>query len=511
MQAWQWLVQQAILGAERSGFQVASADKQLSHDDTLLRQLLLNAAPAESSSQLLHTAALFNQIRWAGAKPSVMALPLTGPVCPPESLRPVHAAAAAFLRQLLAAQEVRLISRWLDYAAAAHCHLPFDLLPQLLELATAQRELADHLAPCLGERGRWLLGLNPGWQVSAAQPISADDWQVGNIQARTAFLRTIRQAEAAKGRDLLVAVWPQEAAKDRVLLLAALAVNLSRADETFLERCLTDRSEHVRSAAVRLLAQLDDSAVQCALYASIGKLLRLERRWLRRTLQVDLPATFAPEWQRLAIKESATFSEKLGQRAGWLVQLLALARPTTVAQQLQLGSAELLEYVAGHDFAAALQEGLLNGAETHEDHEFAALYLQSLPSAEFPTAFARWAVILPDSQREAALLHHMRQYAQLAFADWNALTPVLQVFEELSVPLSEQLLRCLLPAFPTQVGASYGVRTALREAAYRLAPAVYPQVEASLPYQREERPDFISEFLRIYQMRYQMEQAFQAR
>lgn len=187
MTAWQWLVQQAILGVERSNFQVVNAGKQLAMDDAGLRKLLERVTEVDSSTQFLHTAAIFNQLRCAGQKPASLSPLVTLAACPAEILLPAGETANILLQQLAAEDNPRLLGVWLEYAAAAHCHLPYELLPRLLELALTHCDLADQLAPCLGERGRWLLALHPIWQVDAAQPVTENDWQVGNIQRRTTF------------------------------------------------------------------------------------------------------------------------------------------------------------------------------------------------------------------------------------------------------------------------------------------------------------------------------------
>lgn len=509
MNAWDQLVQQGILGAGRQPLQLPPHDA--------LTALRAQAADIDQETQFLQAAALLAQYRIAGSQLTTPPALADAPRCPPESSRPAPANATATLRQVVADNDQKLLVEWLHHAAQHGMAAPPDLLPTLLDLAAKQRPVAEALAPCLGERGRWLMRLNPAWPIAAAEVIDENDWRIGSSEARQRFLQEYRQQAPEAARALLTSTWPQEAAKDRTAFLSALRRGLSLADEPFLEQCLADRSLAVRTEAARLLAGLVGGRRQQALLAQLTTYITLERGWLRRTLQVKLPARYETIWADLGIREESPLGVRIGQKAGWLVQLLALLPPSVLVAHLGIDAIEFLEFVRASDFAEALTMALLEGAELHQDHAFLLaelnhvqrlLTLGQVKASEWQDRFVRYAPLLPPSVRDQMLQRYLAALPAGAFADWTTLAVVMRTFEQLSRPVTNTLLTVEWPALLQRATQDYGIGRVLLDAAYLLAPAGYPTAVKLFTRPFAERPDYIDHFLRIYGLRHQMEKEF---
>lgn len=509
MKPWEMLVQQGILGTARQALQLPAWEE--------MPTLWSHLKQGEPEGQFLQAAALLVHYRSAARRP--MTLPATAGVslCPVETHASTPAGATAMLRQLLADGDQKLLTEWLRHAARYAMIAPPDLLPSLLELATKQRPFAAALAPCLGERGRWLMQLNPAWPIAAAELIAENDWRSGSSEARQRFLQHYRQQDAATARALLESTWTQENAKERTAFLSALRVGLGVDDEPFLEQCLADRSQAVRTEAARLLAGLTGSQRQQLFLAQLTAYISIERKWLRRTLQVRLPASYDPAWVQWGIREESPLGVRVGQKAGWLVQLVALLPPSVLVTHLGIDAIEFLEFVRASDFAEALSTALLEGAELHQDHAFLLaelnhlqrlLALDQTPPREWQDRFVRYAPSLPPPIRDQVFQRYLTTLPATAFADWTTLASVMRTFDQLSPTVTTNLLTVQWPALLQRNTQDYGIGRVLLDAAYLLAPAGYPVAVKLFTRPFAERPDYIDHFLRIYQVRHQMEKEF---
>lgn len=511
MSSWQQVVQSAILGTQRQPFQPPALAEL-----TPIWQATADLAPEE---RLLQAIALLTQYEAVGAQPA-RPLPFapTTPV-PPETLPPAPRGAVRLLKGLLTDFDAKLVGEWLYLGAAYGCYAPHTHLPQLLERASKDRTLAAALAPVLGERGRWLLTYNPEWRISAAETLDQSIWQTGSSDARVRFLETLRCTAPQTARDLLTAVWAKEAATERAAFLATLRTGLATADLPFIESTLGDRSQQVRATAVRLLTALPTASLRTRLLTQLSSYLLLERRWLQRKLTVNLPNNFDQEWAHWGLREQSPLGVRIGQKAGWLVQLLGLLPPSAVVEALKVDAIELLTLISESDYAEGLMTALLEGAETHQDYAFLHAELRHLlrlvelgqmQQSEFIERFARYAPILPEAERVTLLHHYLTITRTHAFGDWAALQMLLRHFARLTPALTTHLLTVQLPALLQRNTRDYGVGRALLDLAYQLDPAGYGQ--ATVLFQRgpgEERPDYVDRFLQIYGIRQQMQKEFQ--
>lgn len=522
MNSWQQLVQQGILGTARQPTPPELPPGLDAPWAALAGQSITGQnRPPDAAQRFLQTAAILTQYEAAGLLPTALeARPGLHEIAAarPEWQPPVGAHPAQLLQQLLSDFDSKLIVEWLAYAAKQEAYLPHETLAFLLDRATKERVLASALVPCLGERGRWLVALNPRWQIDVGEALDEAHWHEGSIQARVAYLQTLREQAPAVARATLTAVWSQEAAIDRAALLATLRTKLAADDLPFLEEAWRDRSLNVRIQANRLLVTMPQAALHRELMIQLTAYLNLERRWLKRQLVVTLPPYFREEWREYGVREQSPLGVRIGQKAGWLVQLIALVPPSALVTALGVDAVELLDLIRAGDHAEALLSALLEGAEQHQDYTFLLaelnhllrlIALSQVQQSEFVDRFGRYAPILPQPERLRLVQRYLVLTESRAFGDWATLHAVLRHCGALSPLVTTQLLTKQLPTLLQRSTRDYGIGRILLDLAYQLAPASYPQA-ASLFQRRqgEERPDYIDRFLQIYHFRHQMFKAF---
>ena len=114
------------------------------------------------------------------------------------------------------------------------------------------------LQSVIGDRGKWLLPLNPEWTPLLLE-VEESKWKTGTKAERLALLKQIRQQDAAKGLTLLQSTWEKDSVQEKAILLATLKIGLSKSDEAFLEQCLAASRKEIRQTAVQLLSQIPNS------------------------------------------------------------------------------------------------------------------------------------------------------------------------------------------------------------------------------------------------------------
>jgi hypothetical protein len=287
---------------------------------------------------------------------------------PAERLRPCPARAEALFAQLLrGAHPAGLLSEWLQLLHQHGAHLPARFLPNMLETAARQPRLRAVVAPVLGERGHWLAQRQAQWAWAAAQSDPAQRallWETGSLDQRGTALREWRADDPAGARQALMDAWTAEPPEHRAALLPALAVRLGLDDEAWLESALDDRRKEVRAAAQRLLAQLPGSQLSQRMLARLQPLLQLERRLLRASrLQLALPAECDAAMRRDGTGANAW--PGLGEKAGWVVDMLSAVDPGAWSERFERTPRELLALAGDSEFGAALIRGWAQATVRH--------------------------------------------------------------------------------------------------------------------------------------------------
>jgi len=313
---------------------------------------------------------------------------------PPDTWTVASDALATAVADLLAEGPRGVIREALERMAVCQRRLPHALLPALL--AARDDRLLPHATAVAGERGRWLVGLNPDWQWVlgvAEDRLPRDEmsrqWSTGTLTERELVLRKLRAEDAALARAWLEEVWKEEKADTRERLLRVLTVGLGSDDTAFLERVLSDRAASVRGLALRLLVRVPGSAVgqrmaerACEILAytptmrsGISGVMRALKSKLGGDsdapgqLTVEPPEAFAPAWAAEGLQPRPPAG--MGQKAFWMKQILGLVPPTLWEERFELSPAALVVMARKTEWTEMLLSAWLEAAVLFETRHWA--------------------------------------------------------------------------------------------------------------------------------------------
>jgi hypothetical protein len=462
--------------------------------------------------------------------------PASGQPAPPsaaEQLAPCPPLAEAILRRLLHESfPAPLLQEWLMLLNARHARLPARFLPNLLELATRQAGLRPLVAPSLGTRGRWLSQAEAGW--SWAVETDADGqlqeaWQNGSPEQRSTALAAWRRQDPAAARAALQAGWTSEPPEQRIAFIGSLAIGLEAADEDFLEAALDDRRKGVRTEARRLLARLPGSRLSQRMLAHAAPLLQVEKRFLRGSrLLVTPPAVCDAAMARDGVGE--TSHPGLGEKAGWLADILAAIAPSHWSEQFDLAPDDCIALSAGTDYQEALLRGWTTALHLHLAHAatpgllawlaaWTRIWLKSDGTIRYQNAaaFVGAYTSLPPPAMHALLLGLVDASARSWSGGEVPLAELLQRLAESSAApwpaaLSQAIAMRLLPSLASLSSQQWAYRAALSALALVLDPAAVLAVQPQGPALGEDAQGWqgpIDQFFHVVRLRHEMISSFQ--
>ena len=299
-----------------------------------------------------------------------------------EVLRACSEAAAGIMREALLAGDEELVLEFARLLAERSMRVTFDLLPLLLAVRT--RNARQAVRPVAGNRGRWLAAFRDEWRWLFAESNSAplpvrSRWEEGTLDERKALLASVRATQPDVARDWLDAVWKEEGADNRTAFLELLAVNITAADEEFLEKARGDRSTAVRSAAARLLALIPSSAFVQLCVTRANEAVRFESKSSvgfsalvkavagkdRRSLKLtcEPPTADDPLARELGAPKGGGTG---GARAQLLARLVSLIDPRLWEERAAATPEEIVRAAGESDWYTPLAQGFARAALLHE-------------------------------------------------------------------------------------------------------------------------------------------------
>ncbi|MBJ2159400.1 DUF5691 domain-containing protein [Variovorax sp. IB41] len=350
MSHWNTLLQSALVGTARQP--VPAAEGMAGEFGGLLQAI----QAGEAQGQLLRVAGAVAIGRRAGFVAPGLS-PSDAPLATADE-RPVldDPALQAAIADALANGPLRLQHEGLAAVTAAGLRLPHNLLPTALDAGRRAIDLRSAVIPALGERGLWLAARNDDWRYAVGASEQADAqtrWDEGSLEQRRAVLAEQRRSDPAAARERLAAELPQLPAKERAVLLGALAENIGPDDEALIDAQLKDRARDVRQAAVELLQRLPTSAHVQRIEAFLAPLLsQVGGAW-----QLNTPEAADPRWKDDAIDPVRPTHDSLGERAWWLYQLVRQAPLSWWTARTGMTPAALLGWAARSDWRDALFRG----------------------------------------------------------------------------------------------------------------------------------------------------------
>lgn len=425
---------------------------------------------------------------------------------PEEALPACSAKAAELVRDLLTRpQDPQDRTYWfllmeaLERLQAAKLRLPADLLPVALD-GHRPRKL---LFPILGERGRWIAGLNPAWHwVEELDPSGNEEtiWEEGTLPQRLDVLERVRRQEPARGRIWLAGVWLQEKAETRSKMIAILETGLSKDDEPFLEQALDDKSKGVRITAARLLSRLPASAYAARAVARADTILvayekpsgfGLSRRARAGGLTVEPPSVEDEGWRRdlrggETLRSRDSLRRWVGEKAERIMQALSLVPPRHWEEKFGVEPADLISAAASNDWEAVVLAGWSTAASRCGDRRWALSLWErcyEIPEERgIAWSFARRLAPLLPQVRVAENLRGLHRNEDMPRRMAQTLGGVLTPWDE---TLSRSYREAVEKRFRTLSFAAhenpYMWWETLRDAATRLATAHLGPLDLGLP------------------------------
>lgn len=255
MNATEPVIQTALLGTANKEFVPGELPEALA---TLIRKIQEISEDPESA--LYQTAAATFAYRRAGWEP-LSAKDIPPIQAAPEEHLPYFDSEQNALFARLESTSYLLLHAYRKAVASRRLIVP-ELLPPLIRRAfdrnnpnrNAEQALLARLA---GNRGCWLL---PHLGFTPWGKMETEAWDTASHNERKEILRQCRHEHPAQALEMLRNEWKSESAVHRDELLGYLRINLSKADETFLQEVAeSDRSSTVKETARNLLCRMPES------------------------------------------------------------------------------------------------------------------------------------------------------------------------------------------------------------------------------------------------------------
>lgn len=411
--------------------------------------------------RLWHTVAATDLWQRAGFQPHSIE---PQPACQDAATCP--RAAEQVLHQILRGIHAEQLDSWLALARSRGMSIPHAALVQLLDQGAQKPALRASITPLLGQRGRWLIAQHPAWseKYGAADDAPETHWQHGNLDQRRAALIAMRRQSPATALAALESDWPQETVENRAALLPCLATGLSLQDEDFLNRVLDDKRKEVRTIAQQLLATLPGSQLSERCKARLNAIFTLERKTGLAArlgamlggglpeLQLELPSAIDAAMKRDGI--GIETHRGLGEKAGWLLDLMRNVPPSHWSSEWQLTPRQVLDVLAKQEFHTALVSGVVQAAA-----RALAVQPQAADKDWFIMLMTDGAlnmhnILLPEMHRlpqedqERIVKHWLEQGSNAYTLEWAE-----QRFNTSGVTLTPELSRLMLNALQRQLKA----------------------------------------------------------
>jgi len=186
----------------------------------------------------------------------------------------------------------------------------------------------------------------------------------------------MRAADPTGARVWLERSWQTEPPDARVAFLETLlnTPGLSDADEPFLETVLNDKRKDVRTAAVECLCRLPGSGHVRRNLERLQSLVTLTEsgtgllsKFKKRRLEITLPDSLDKATARDGINAKPPAQQKIGERAYWLMQMIAMVRPPYWCDRFQCDIETFITAALGTEYSTDLLLALSHAAIRHRD------------------------------------------------------------------------------------------------------------------------------------------------
>ncbi len=181
------------------------------------------------------------------------------------------------------------------------------------------------------------------------------------------MLRYWRKTEPQQALAMLQSTLKLENINDKLDFLKILAINISKADEAFLEQALDARRKEERKLAAKLLTKIPDSQLLQRMFSRISSMMRTDKR---NHLLIELPNEIDDETLRDGI-DIRTQWIRGGVKASRLGQMLATIPPSMMETHYGKSPERILELYWKSDWKELLFQATLEATAIHNSDEWA--------------------------------------------------------------------------------------------------------------------------------------------
>ncbi|MGX5856159.1 DUF5691 domain-containing protein [Dyadobacter jiangsuensis] len=325
----------------------------------------IHALPTSKEDRFLKMAFVSLLYEEAGAKPLVIDSHL--PECPPEPQAVVTGQLAGWVQSALADQNDVLLAFLIFRILQRNEVIQPQLVTAMLDKALEKKYDKQKLLSICGTTGQWLCNLNPRWRVLRDGTEEDENvWETGSMENRKAFLSALRRTDPSAATTLLENTLPQENANNRLAFLQLLHDGLSLADEPFLQKLVTDKSQKVKETAIGMLRQIQGSAINRHHLDCLLSMLQVrEERHLLITKKkkVVIAGDVTPDESIFKTGIEKISTEKGVQDHVFIAgQLLSAIGPALLSSRLNITDQELIILFLEHPAAKALLPFLTSAA-----------------------------------------------------------------------------------------------------------------------------------------------------
>lgn len=419
------VINTALLGTGKKQLDVAGIPPWLQADIENIQ-----ATEQDEESRFIKMASLALNVYRAGLEPAKTGL--HADVCPPETLPYCSNRAQNILNDLLTDKYYTLVWFWCLQCSKKQQLVQPDILPRFFEWGLANRKKALPLfTSVIGKRGQWLAKFNPQWQF--LQPHEEQhDWETGTLAQRINYLLDLRTTQPALATEKIQQVWNEENAAGRAELLDALKINLTEADESFLQSALNDKSKTVKEKALHLLKQIPASAIIKQYCEILENSIQLkESKFLGLISKTNITvalSTGSEEIFKTGIDKLSS-DKAISDNDYILAQLISQVPPAFWLRHFKLGIAEVVNLFAVRDELKKFQVAFCNSVLKFGDAEWAKQIL-----TQFNQSNVQLLTLLPGHERQQFAMGFIRQDLDGVI---NALTG--DEIAEWSLPLTQKI------------------------------------------------------------------------
>ena len=354
---WDEIVKTALLGTDRANLSTQSLS------DLTEKGIDIEAPLAKI---ILDGAALFGQLKkgaltlpsFAGKLPEFQEL---------EQEQVCSAASAHHLSLILNGTFGNALEEFIFHLQSIQKVFPPENLPELFAACLSDPALWPRIKLIIGRRGYWLLQQNPDWQA-LSPTFNTETWETSNSKERIAILSNLRLNHPEKAFQLLKRSWEKASFPDRKGFIKTLKINLSLAEESFLEKCLDDRRKEIRQEAAKLLAILNGSRLIKRLFEALSQFLYFSETG---HAQLDLPEEMDTAWVRDGILPTPKESYRGGMKASWVAQMIERIPPEYWEKHFQLAPRGFITAFVNSRWNSLVLPALLESCLRHRDSSWA--------------------------------------------------------------------------------------------------------------------------------------------